>query len=577
MPREIIINPDKNMRLRIIASLRSLVLLSRHSLLAGTLALTGQTGHAAELPKLVVAIALDQFRQEYLDLFRPHFVADGFNLFLEHGAVFADCHYRHSYTKTGPGHGVLLSGVHADIHGIIANDWFDRDTLMRVYCSDDPTERVVGLAPPQGAVRPGDRSFVARSPRSYMATTIGDQLKLSTGGRAKVIGLSNKDRAAILMAGHLANAAYYTEGNRFVSSTYYLHELPEWVQQFNAAGKMDAYFGRMWDRLLPVEAYESIQGSGKTPNRFGKLGLSLDFPKIVNGGEARPGAAFYEALNHTPFANEILADFACTAVKAEQLGKRGVTDLLAVSFSATDLIGHDHGPDSHEVMDIVLRTDRQLAEFFRFLDDWVGLKHCLIVLSADHGAAPMPERLQALRPSFPAGRIDPQILRRTGEAALNSVFGPLGGPNDRWLVADGMWLLFDKTAFRQKRITQQAAEEVVRTALLGLSFVEAVYTRTQLENRAVDTHLGRRALLSFNRARSGDIFCQQKPFWIDFAYGTSHGSPYNYDTHVPLLWFGVGVSVGRRAERVGVDDLAPTLAHLLGLAAPPYSEGRSLF
>ena len=209
----------------------------------------------AEPPALVVAISLDQFRQDYLERFRPYFVQGGFNLFLEHGAAFANCHYRHSYTKTGPGHAVLLSGVHANIHGIIANDWLDRTTLTRVYCCDDPAEQVVGLGPRTGPQRPGDRATAARSPRSYLATTVGDTLKASRGGRPKVIGLSNKDRAAILMAGHLADAAYYTEGDRFVTSTYYLPNLPAWVEAFNAAKKPDTYFGKTWDRLLPVEAY----------------------------------------------------------------------------------------------------------------------------------------------------------------------------------------------------------------------------------------------------------------------------------------------------------------------------------
>ena len=569
------------MRLRVIVFRfpRSRFHRARLAWLVGAIAVAGQAPLTAEPPKLVVAIALDQFRQEYLDLFRPHFVPGGFNLFLEHGAVFEDCHYRHSYTKTGPGHGVLLSGVHADIHGIIANDWLDRATLARVYCSDDPLEQVIGLEPAAagGVVRPGDRATAARSPRSYLATTVGDNLKLAHGGRPKVIGISNKDRAAILMAGHLANAAYYTEGSRFVTSTYYLKQLPVWVQRFNAARKMEAYFGQVWDRLLPVGAYEAIQGAGQTPNRFAKLGLGLEFPKTINGGEAKPGPAFYEALNHTPFASEILADFARAAVAGEMLGQRGETDLLAISFSATDLIGHDHGPQSHEVMDIVVRMDRILADFFRFLDEKIGLKHCLIVLSADHGTAPMPEHVKTLQPALSAGRIDVSAVRQVCAAALDRAFGPLAGPNERWIAVDGAWVLFDPDVLQQKHVARAAAEDVVRDALLTLDFVAAAYTRSQLERRDVSTELGRRALLSFNRERSGDVFYQPKPFWIDFTYGTTHGSPYNYDTHVPLLWFGAGVPVGRHSERVGVDDLAPTLSRRLGLAAPPRSEGRVLF
>jgi hypothetical protein len=533
-------------------------------------------GPVAAPPALVVVISLDQFRQDYLERFRSHFVDDGFKLFLNRGTTFANCHYRHSYTKTGPGHAVLLSGVHANVHGIIANDWLDRATLAKVYCSDDPAEKVVGLAPPSGPQRPGDRAIVARSPRSYLATTVGDMLKLSRGGWPKIIGLSNKDRAAVLMAGHLADAAYYTEGDRFVTSTYYMRALPVWVEAFNAAKKPDTYFGKVWDRLLPVEAY-AIQGPDDSPNEFTGLGLSPTFPKTITGGEKQPGSAFYEALSHTPFGSEILADFARAAIDGEKLGQRGVTDLLTVSFSANDLVGHDTGPDSHEVMDMVLRTDRILAEFFRFLDQRVGLKNCLIVLSADHGAAPTPERLKALRSDFPTGRVDNALVRRTCEAALDRAFGPLAGATDRWLAVDSAWLLFDADTLAKKQVAPAAAENVVRTALLTLDFIEAVYTRTQMLNRDVHTELGRRALLSFHAGRSGDVFYQTKPFWIDFAYGTNHGSPYNYDTHVPLLWFGAGIPAGVRSERVGVDDLAPTLSRLLLLASPPQSEGRALF
>lgn len=539
--------------------------------------LFGPAARGVEDPALVVVISLDQFREDYLERFQSHFVENGFNLFLRQGAVFSNCHYRHSYTKTGPGHGVLLSGVHANVHGIIANDWLDRQTLARVYCCDDLAEKVVGLAESPGGIRsPADRARVARSPRSYLTTTVGDTLKLARGGRPKVIGVSNKDRAAVLMAGQLADAAYYLEGDRFVTSTYYMPALPPWAEAFNAAKKPDAYFGRVWDRLLPVAAY-SIQGPDDSPNEFTGLGLSPTFPKTITGGEKQPGPKFYEALNHTPFGSELLADFARAALDGEQLGQRGVTDLLAVSFSANDFIGHDTGPDSHEVMDMVLRTDRILADFFHFLDQRVGLARCVIVLSADHGAASSPERLKSLRPDFPAGRVDNGLVLRTCTAALDRAFGPLTEANDRWLVVDSAWLHLDAGTLARRKVTAADAENVVRGALLSLDFVAAAYTRTQLLNHDVDTELGRRALLSFHAGRSGDVFYQTKPFWIDFRYGTNHGSSYNYDTHVPLLWFGRGVPAGVRSEPVGVDDLAPTLARLLRLPAPPQSEGRALF
>ncbi len=543
------------------------------------LLLTGPmlAGHAAEPPALIVVISLDQFRQDYLEKFRPYFSAGGFNLFLNRGTAFTNCHYRHSLTKTGPGHAVLLSGVHANIHGIIANDWIDRNTFVRVNCVDDPSVEVLGLAESTGGVRmPGSKAMIGRSPKNYLVTTVGDELKAERGGQPRIIGISNKDRAAVLMGGQLASAAYYTEGAHFVSSTYYMKELPQWVRDFNAAGKQDAYFGRVWDRVLPVEAY-AIQGPDDSPGEFTGLGLGRTFPKTVTGGDAKPGANFYETLIHTPFASEILADFARAAIENENLGRRGVTDMLCLSFSSTDYIGHDTGPESHEVMDMAVRIDRILEGLFKFLDARIGLDRCLIVLSADHGAAPLAERLKAIDPRFPAGRIDNALVLRTTEAALDRAFGSLAGAG-RWIVPDGYSLLLAPEALAEKKIARPAAESVVRDALMTLDFVEAAYTRTQLEAGNVNTEYGRRALLSFNRERSGDVFYQSKPFWFDRdGFGTNHGSPYNYDTHVPLLWFGAGIPAGVRSEPVGVDDLAPTLARLLGLTAPPRSEGRALF
>jgi hypothetical protein len=533
---------------------------------------------AAEPPALVVVVSIDQFRADYLARFRPHFSPGGFNLLLEQGANFVDCHYRHSATKTGPGHAVMLTGVHADVHGIIGNDWIDRDTFAAISCVGDPGVQVVGLPPSSAPRLPGvDDPYLPRSPKNLLVTTVGDELKLARGGRPKVIGISHKHRAAILMSGKLADAAYFMEHGRMITSTYYMADLPGWVKQWDAAGRVDSYFGKTWDRLLPAAAYE-VQGPDDAPGEDAKTGqLGRTLPKTITGGAKGPGPEYYEAFENTPFANDVLADFAAAAVEQENLGGRaGVTDILCVSFSAIDHAGHLYGPDSHEVMDMVVRTDRALEQFFQFLDRRVGLQKCLIVLTADHGVSPMPERIHALSPEISAGRIDGAQVLTAGEAALNRVFGPLADKS-RWLVRDDASLLIFPSALAEKKITSVAAQAVVREALLGLDFVQAAYTRDQLEKGGVNDDLGRRALLSFNRARSGDVFFQARPYYFSRNSGSAHGSPYNYDTHVPLIWLGAGIKAGVHPERVGVDDLAPTLAHLLGLPAPPRSEGRVLF
>jgi len=541
------------------------------------LALGGPLLRATERPALVLVISIDQFRADYLERFREHFGPDGFLLLMEKGADFVDCHYQHSITKTACGHTVMLTGVYADQHGIIGNDWLDRSSYERISCVGDSSVQILGL--PAGVPHlPGiDDPYLGRSPKNLLVTTVGDQLKLARNGQPKVIGISNKDRAAILMTGKSANAAYFMEDGRMVTSTYYMKELPAWVQAWNRAGKTDAYFGKKWERVLPESAYaiqgpDDMEGEDKVA-----YGLGDTLPKTVNGGLTAPGPKFYDAFENTPFSNEVLADFAGATIEQEKLGQRpGITDLLCVSFSANDHIGHLYGPDSQEIMDNVVRMDRTLAEFFKFVDQKVGLAKCTIILTADHGAAPMPEVVHRLSPSIPAGRVNFALIDQTVNRALDTAFGPLADKT-RWAVRDDATYLIFPDALKQKKLESSAVEQVIRDALLTVDFIQAAYTRTQFEHGQINTELGRRAQLSFNLERSGDVFFQPKPYFFSKLTGTTHGTPYNYDNHVPLVWYGVGVKPGIRTERIGEDDLAPTLANLLGIPAPPRAEGHVLF
>lgn len=556
----------------------SKVLCALFFLLTGSLGWAASTNERMAPPKLVVVVSLDQFRADYLERFRPFFGPGGFELFLQHGAVFTDCHYRHSHTKTAPGHSVMLTGVHANRHGIIGNEWLDRVTFTPTSCVGDETAAIVGLPPRAGPRISGlSDPYLGRSPNNLLVTTVGDEWKRNRGFRPKVIGISSKDRAAILMSGKLADAAYFTELGRFVSSTYYMKELPAWVTAWNASGKVDAYFGKVWDRVLPAAAYDA-QGPDAGPGEGAGTALGTTFPKTVTGGDTQPGPKFYSALDVTPFDSELLADFAKAAVRGENLGRRGETDIMCVSFSATDMIGHIYGPDSHEVMDNAIRTDRILADFFTFLDQWVGLANVTLILTSDHGVAPTPEFIRLGQRADLGGRVSSGEVIRICEKALTERFGAVTGPSG-WMVLDDVSILIQPAALKEKSLTRAEVETTLQAALLTLPYVQAAYTRTQLEAQAVQDELGRRALLSFNVARSGDVFFQYKPYYFSTRYpvGSTHGSPYNYDTHVPLLWHGVGVKPGIYTERVGVDDLAPTLSHVLGIVAPPFSEGHVLF
>lgn len=531
----------------------------------------------AATPALVIVITIDQFRGDYLTRFGPHFGEGGFKLLLAQGASFTDAHHRQAVTKTAPGHAVLLSGVHPDVHGIIANDWLDRATLRKVNCIEDDRVQPVGLPPDRSVVRmPGTNAQLGASPRNFLATTVGDELKVARAGRSKVIAISSKDRSAILLAGKLGDAAYWMDRGRLVTSTYYMKELPSWVRAFNDSGRTEAYFGRTWERILPAAAYEEIQGPDDVAAESSEWGLARTFPKVVNGGEGKIGAAFYDAFECSPFKSEVLVEFARALVENENLGGRGVTDLLGLSFSANDTVGHNYGPDSHEVMDMMLRTDRLIAGFLKFIDERVGLKNCTILLTGDHGSPPLPERVKALNPLVEAGHIDSARVLKAGEAALDRAFGPLGGDR-HWLVADATALLFQPGVREEKRVAAAAAEKVVREALLAIEFVQAVFLRSELEEGVAPGAHGPATLRSFNRERSADVIYFPKPFWVDRKTGTNHGTPYNYDTHVPLVWFGVGVKPGVYPQRTGMDGVAPTLSRILGIPAPPMAQASVLF
>jgi hypothetical protein len=548
-------------------------------ILSGLFSLALLVGAGAEPtppPRLVVVISVDQMRADYLERFRPHFAAGGFNLLLAQGANFADCHYRHAGTKTGPGHAVMLSGVHANIHGIIANDWRLREwpVAEQVNCVEDRAGALVGQRP--RAVRsPGGvlEAKSGRSPRHLLAPTVGDQLKLRHGALAKVFGVADKDRAAILMSGGRADAAYWTEEGRVVTSTYYRPELPAYLAAFNAELRAERLFGREWTRLLDPAVYDAIQGPDDAPGETIGAGFKRTFPHRLNGGQAQIGNDYYDAFDHTPWNNDLVADLARVVITQERLGEAdGAPDLLAIGFSQPDKIGHAYGPDSHEVMDSILRLDRTLAELFLFLDEKIGLAHCTIVLTADHGVAPLPERNPAQGGRVRGAELDQQVF-----TALDARFGPLAD-HERWAVRDGLGYHLNPVALAQKQLAAPLVEEVTRAALAEMPFLAAAYTRTRLLDPAPLDGIGETVRLSYHPPRSPDVVAVLKPYFIDRASsGTTHGTPYDYDTHVPLLWYGAGVKPGLYPARTGVDDLAPTLSQLLGLPVPARTTGRVLF
>jgi len=377
------------------------------------------------------------------------------------------------------------------------------------------------------------------------------------------------------MGGKFADAAYWTIDSAFVSSKYYMNDLPAWVKAFNRSGMIESYFGKIWQRLLPEQEY-AAQGPDDVAGENDRDGIGRVFPHIVRGLHGVVGESYFDAFDCSPFSSEALAEFAMQAIINEKLGQRGVTDMLCIGFSANDRIGHAFGPNSHEVMDVTIRTDRILEKLFAFINEKVGLQFCTMMLTADHGVAPMPEVLQAQNPQSGALRVDGGDFVKIADAALTQRFGALSNDTTWIIYQDDEMIYLNPAALAEKNISAADAERVVKSALQSLPYVHAVYTHTELASGNVFGELGKKAWLSFHPPRSANIFLQLNPWVLNDDRGTTHGQPWSYDSHVALLWYGVGIKPGKYYQQVEVADIAPTLASILGVQPPAAVQGRAL-
>ncbi len=535
-------------------------------------------------PKLVLLIAVDQFRYDYLERFGDLFGPNGFRRLMRDGASWTQSNYDHMPTYTAPGHGTMMTGAYPAESGIIGNEWLDRASGKRITSVSDESVKLLG----------GQPNDAASSPSRLMASTVGDELRLATNDRAKVIGISIKDRSAILPAGRHANAAYWfswTSGT-MVSSTYYFNQLPAWVTAFNAAKPADKYFGTKWDRLLPESEYTKRVGADNPSwEKVTATGDTNSFPHTITGGATTPGRAFYTALDYSPYINDFLLSFAQQAIVHEQLGQDDDTDVLTVSFSANDYVGHRFGPYSQEVMDVTLRTDRNIGTLLDFIDARVGLANTLIALTADHGVAPIPEHAAAL--GLGGGRVPFANVMGKIQATISARYNPQGkspdpsadyllrfneGANTReWFINNNIYFNYD--ALRRDGVNLEEFSGVVVAAALTVPGIARAFSRLQLLRGAtsITDPIERRALHGFYPARSGDVVMVAEPYkLIAETITATHGSPYSYDTHVPTIIMGAGVIPGRYLEPASPADIAPTLSALLRITPPTNSTGRVL-
>jgi predicted AlkP superfamily pyrophosphatase or phosphodiesterase len=493
--------------------------------------------------RLVLLIAVDQFRYDYLTRFRRDFNG-GLQRLLTQGAVFTDANLEHYPTVTAIGHATMFTGATPSVSGIIGNDWFDRETAAQVQSITDTTVKPIGGAP----------DAATASPRRLLVSTVGDEIKLASGtakgspDAPKVIGVSLKDRAAIMPAGRGADAAYWfdTKSGAFITSTYYMPELPAWVRTFNDRHLADDHVGEDWTPLVPPST--SLK----------------QMPK-------EKGSPYYEAVFASPWGSELLLEFAGNVLTQERMGQRGVTDVLTVSFSSNDSIGHTYGPESPQVRDITIRTDRIIGALLQRVDRLVGLRNTIVALTADHGVAPVPEKLAAR--SLPGGRMVNKELFGVIEQALVARFG-----QGQWLLSTaGSSPYLNYGLIEQMKLDPADVRRVAAAAAMKVPHVARVYTRDQLLLGTVTPdRIGQRVMRGFNPQRSGDLEIILEPYWMRSATGTTHGSPYNYDAHIPLVLMGPRIKAGTYSDHVALNDLAPTITTIVGVDPPSGSSGRVL-
>ena len=534
-------------------------------------------------PKLVVGIVIDQMRYDYLYRYWAKFGSDGFKRLLGQGFSFENTHYNYVPTYTGPGHACIYTGATPSANGIIGNNWWVREEGKGTYVTEDKTVQPVG----------GSMAAGQQSPRHLLSTTIGDELRLATNFQSKVIGLSMKDRGSILPAGNGGNAAYWYDGQNgaFISSTFYLPQLPEWVNKFNAQGRPAQYLSKPWETLLPLAQYtESTPDDVPWENTF-KGEATPTFPHNLPVLSAAPVAAVaslqkaagetppkttpqnLDLIRSTPFGNSLTADFAIETLHAEQMGQRpGITDLLAVSFSCTDYVGHQFGANAVETEDTYLRLDRDIARLLAELDKTVGKGQALVFLTADHGAAHAVGFLQEHH--LPAGGVGIAAMRDSVQRGLTRRHGP-----GAWVLDfENLQVYLNRPLLAQKGLDLAATQAEVAAILRTLPGVAQARTATDLQASHWSEGSGMFQENGFYAPRSGDVLTILLPGWLEaYTYpvikGTTHGVSWQYDTHVPLLFWGWHVKHGESVAPARVVDIAATLARFLHIQEPSGCSG----
>lgn len=523
------------------------------SLFAVFLSALGLLG--AEKPKLVVAIIVDQMRYDYLERAPEKFANEGFRLLLDRGAFMTAARFDYFPTVTAPGHASYLSGSGPALHSIIGNEWFDKRTGKDLYCCADTNVVAVGTT-----------NKSAMSPRNFVGATVADQMRLHFN--SKVISVSLKDRGAIFPAGKKPKGAFWfdTKSGNFITSTYYMTNLPQWVNDFNERKIAQGIHGKVWERMFDSKDYifkDDARGEGKMHGE-----TNIVFNHTVHAHTN----GTVETVFGTPFADEMLAQFAIAAVDAEELGQGPQPDMLCVSFSSMDSIGHKFGPHSHEIQDETFRVDRQLEKLFLHIDEKIGLGNVYIVLTADHGVAPTPEFAEDM--GLSSRRWDADKFMTGLQARLVELFGA-GKYFATAKISYGDVFLNHET-LREKQLSVSAVSAAIREFALDTGIFQTVFTREQLLEGRAPGRIGRFYMNGYNPERGADLMLVPKPYTLAGTdkTGTTHGTVYSYDARVPVLFFGSAFKPGRYADEFYITDIAATLCAALRIEEPPMSIGK---
>jgi predicted AlkP superfamily pyrophosphatase or phosphodiesterase len=513
-------------------------------------------------PKLVVGIVIDQMRQEYFYKFHERYTEGGFKRLLDQGFVMKNGHYNYIPTFTGPGHASVYTGATPSTHGIISNNWYVRDLGKMIYCAEDSTVNAVGGSGPNGKI----------SPRNMLSTSIADELRFSTNKRSRTVAIAIKDRGASLPAGHTGDAYWFDSNTgEFMTSTFYYNELPQWVKSFNEKKLAEKYLSQKWETLYPIDSYvQSIADDNEFEGPFigmDKTVFPYDLPALRGNNDN------FGLISTTPFGNSLTLDMAYAAIEGEKLGKGKDTDLLAISFSSPDYIGHRFGPTSVELEDSYLRLDRDLEKFFNYLDKEYGKDEYLVFVTADHAVADIVEYMQS--ENVPAGNFNTRFVltQLRGFCIINYGEG-------NWISnMSNEQIYLNQTLIKEKGVDPEKIQRDLAEFLLSSRFqgIKEVYTATDM--RRMDYVTGRKHLLQmgYNHKASGDLLLILEPAWLSNSYrGTTHGTGYTYDTHVPIVFMGWGIKPGQSSRYVTVTDIAPTLSMLLNIRLPNGATGQPI-